>query len=287
MRKKGKQFGKRLMNWIEYSGYEPSGYEKTAAHRLVYEMGYDFAYVKLQKGNQSISISVKKGQDEFFVWCRAIKQIGNDNSIPAIFENCICLMGGEQKYITSDSLSDFFKKHGYGILKMSATSDEVIQGFIRDGSMRFAVKYVSTRLMAEHEREMSTDVLHEESAVIKDFDNMEGHEFEKYCAFILEKNGFRDVTVTSGSGDQGIDITAEKEGVKYGIQCKCYSQDIGNRAVQEVYAGKAFYKCHVGIVLTNRYFTKSAKELAENNGIILWDRDKLISLLDSKKELRS
>ena len=93
--------------------------------------------------------------------------------------------------------------------------------------------------------------------------------------------------VTSGIGDQGIDITAEKERIKYGIQCKCHSQDIGNRAVQEVYAGKAFYKCHVGIVLTNRYFTKSAKELAENNGIILWNRDKLISLLDSEKELMS
>lgn len=26
------------MNWIEYNKYEPSSYEKDAAHRLVYDM---------------------------------------------------------------------------------------------------------------------------------------------------------------------------------------------------------------------------------------------------------
>ena len=107
------------------------------------------------------------------------------------------------------------------------------------------------------------------------FDYMEGHDFEYFCAELLRKNGFSDVKVTQGSGDQGIDILATKDGIKYGIQCKCYSSDIGNKAVQEVYSGKSFYNCHVGVVLTNRYFTSSAKELAEKNGILLWDRDKL------------
>lgn len=109
----------------------------------------------------------------------------------------------------------------------------------------------------------------------KSFDAMEGHEFEYFCADILEKNGYENVEVTKGSGDQGIDIVAYKEGIKYGIQCKCYSSDIGNKAVQEAFAGKTFYGCHVAVVLTNRYFTKSAKELAEKNGVLLWDRDKL------------
>lgn len=107
------------------------------------------------------------------------------------------------------------------------------------------------------------------------FDNMDGHTFEHYCADILSKNGFYNVEVTRGSGDQGIDIIAHKDGVKYGIQCKCYSSDIGNKAVQEAFSGKTFYGCHVAAVLTNRYFTKSAKELSENNKVLLWDRDKL------------
>jgi len=114
-----------------------------------------------------------------------------------------------------------------------------------------------------------------------DFDNMEGHEFERYCADILKRNDFENVSVTQGSGDQGIDIIAFKDGIKYGIQCKCYSSAIGNKAVQEVFAGKTFYQCHVGIVLTNNYFTSSAIELAQRNGVVLWDRNKLLQMVQN------
>lgn len=113
------------------------------------------------------------------------------------------------------------------------------------------------------------------------FDYMEGHEFEYYCANILEKNGFNDVEVTPGSGDNGIDIIAYKDYVKYGIQCKCYSSDIGIKAVQEVFAGAKYYDCHVPVVLTNRYFTRQAKELAEKTNVLLWDRDKLNELINN------
>lgn len=116
------------------------------------------------------------------------------------------------------------------------------------------------------------------------FDNMEGHDFEYFCAGVLEKNKFVHVEVTKGSGDQGIDIIAYKDGIKYGIQCKCYSSDIGNKAVQEVIAGKKFYNCHVGAVLTNRYFTRSAKELAEKTGILLWDREHLEKLIHNSND---
>lgn len=115
------------------------------------------------------------------------------------------------------------------------------------------------------------------------YDEMDGHEFEYFCGDILGKNGFTGVEVTKGSGDQGIDIIAFKDGVKYGIQCKCYSSNIGNKAVQEAFAGKTFYGCHVSAVLTNQYFTNSAKELAEKNGVLLWDRDRLESFVNSYK----
>lgn len=117
-------------------------------------------------------------------------------------------------------------------------------------------------------------------------DTMEGHDFEFFCADLLRKNGFKNVSVTQGSGDQGIDIIAFKDDIKYGIQCKCYSSDIGNKAVQEAYSGKTFYNCHIGVVLTNRYFTHSAQELAKNNGIILWDRSKLLSFMEIANKKR-
>lgn len=122
-----------------------------------------------------------------------------------------------------------------------------------------------------------TPVHHRTNSI--DVDVMEGHEFEGFCAGLLRKNGFENVSVTRGSGDQGIDIIASKDGIKYGIQCKCYTADIGNKAVQEALAGKTFYKCHVAVVLTNRYFTRSARELADSTGIILWDRSRLLKLM--------
>ena len=114
--------------------------------------------------------------------------------------------------------------------------------------------------------------------LLPDFDKMDGLEFEKFCATILKANGFYNVENTKSSGDQGIDIIALKDDIKYGIQCKCYYQDVGNHAIQEAYSGKEFYDCHIAVVLTNRVFTPSAKELARKNHVILWGRDKLIEL---------
>lgn len=110
-------------------------------------------------------------------------------------------------------------------------------------------------------------------------DKLSGPDFEQYTASVLAHNGFKDVSVLGGSGDQGVDITAEKDGVKYAIQCKCYSSNLGNTPVQEVYAGKGYYGCHVAAVITNRYFTTGAKELAEKCGVLLWDRSFLTEMM--------
>lgn len=108
---------------------------------------------------------------------------------------------------------------------------------------------------------------------ISEIDGMEGHQFEYWCADLLRNIGFIKVEVTQGSGDQGVDILAEKDGIKYAIQCKCYSSDLGNKPVQEVNTGKTIYRCQIGAVITNRYFTQGGKEAAEATGVLLWDRD--------------
>lgn len=110
-------------------------------------------------------------------------------------------------------------------------------------------------------------------------DRLDGPAFERWCARLLEKVDFSDIQLTKSSGDQGVDIVASKDDVWYAIQCKCYSSDLGNHPVQEVHAGKNMYHCHVGVVMTNRYFTSGAKELARATGTLLWDRDKLKSIL--------
>lgn len=118
-------------------------------------------------------------------------------------------------------------------------------------------------------------------SLMTEVDSMDGHEFEHFCARLLKINGFEEVKVTPGSGDQGLDIIAVRDGVKHGIQCKCYGSDLGNKAVQEAFAGRTFYRCHVAVVLTNRYFTKAAKELADVDQVVLWNRDKLAEFISN------
>lgn len=114
-------------------------------------------------------------------------------------------------------------------------------------------------------------------------DVMSGRDFEYWCAYLLQRNGFTSVEVTQESNDQGVDIVAEKDQVHYAIQCKCVSNDLGNKPVQEVYAGKEMYGCQVGVVMTNRYFTSGAQKLAEKTRILLWDRDSITNLLRSEQ----
>lgn len=116
----------------------------------------------------------------------------------------------------------------------------------------------------------------------RDFDLMDGHDFEYYCADLLRKRGFQEVEVTRGSGDYGIDILAERDGVTYAIQCKCYGDSVGVKAVQEAYAGRDYYDCMVGAVLTNQYFTQPAVEAAKKLKILLWDRGYLESMIEEQ-----
>ncbi len=103
------------------------------------------------------------------------------------------------------------------------------------------------------------------------FEDMEGREFEYFCAELLEQSGFTEVEVTRGSGDYGIDILAEKDGVTYAVQCKRYTAAVGVKAVQEAYAGRDYYDRMVGAVMTNQYFTAPAVEAAGKLKILLWD----------------
>ncbi|MBR6115555.1 MAG: restriction endonuclease [Oscillospiraceae bacterium] len=125
---------------------------------------------------------------------------------------------------------------------------------------------------------MSTEVVLTD---IYEADLLDGHEFEYWCAALLQCNGFKHVLVTKGSGDQGVDIIAEKDDIKYAIQCKRYNSALNNKPIQEVFTGRIHYDCQVAAVMTNSTFTPGARELARSTGVELWDRYKLMDWLDS------
>ena len=110
-------------------------------------------------------------------------------------------------------------------------------------------------------------------------DLMKGQEFERYCANLLIAYGFKNIEVTKGSGDQGVDIVGYYNGFKFAVQCKRYSKKVGNSPIQEVVAGKIFYNCQGALVITNNYYTESAIQLAKANNVQLWDRKNLMEVI--------
>lgn len=100
----------------------------------------------------------------------------------------------------------------------------------------------------------------------------DGLEFEHWVAQSLEKFGWQ-AKATQGSGDQGVDVVATKDGLSLGLQCKRYTGAVGNKAVQEAFSGAKHMGLDKAGVLTNAEFTKSAKELAASTGVLLLSPD--------------
>ena len=91
-------------------------------------------------------------------------------------------------------------------------------------------------------------------------------EYENAICNLFQTAGFKAYLTRKGA-DQGIDVIAEKDNLKIGVQCKLYSQKVGNSAVQEALSGKAFYTLNIAIVVSNAEYTKSALQLAKSSNI--------------------
>ena len=118
---------------------------------------------------------------------------------------------------------------------------------------------------------------------IDEIDEMDGADFEEYLGQLLEDLGFYDVIVTKSSKDQGVDVMADLNEMTYAFQCKRSNRPVGNKAVQEIIAGIAYYPdCEQGIVVTNNYFTASAEDLAQMASVVLMDRDALIGMIEDR-----
>jgi hypothetical protein len=109
-----------------------------------------------------------------------------------------------------------------------------------------------------------------------------GGEFEEYLTNLFSLLGYKTEN-TKITGDQGIDVLVSRGKERYGIQAKFYSQPVGNSAVQEVIAGREYFKLSKGIVVTNSTFTTSAKQLAEKTNVRLINGEELSKLIQMVK----
>lgn len=128
--------------------------------------------------------------------------------------------------------------------------------------------------------------------------NGDGRDFEAYVASLYRGMGHEAYTTTelremgklpravmaqAGVGEQGVDVVVDaktEEGPKrIIIQCKHYSQKVGNKAVQEIFSAMNLYRADKAVVISNQEFTAPARALARENQVRLIGRDELPQLV--------
>jgi restriction system protein len=111
--------------------------------------------------------------------------------------------------------------------------------------------------------------------------------FEKLCKRLLIEIGINDITITGGSGDQGIDgkgIVKLNDVVSLNIvfQCKRYKETVSPHHVRD-FRGAMQGRGEKGLIITTGRFTKEAKSEACREGVTpieLIDGDRLVELFE-------
>lgn len=114
--------------------------------------------------------------------------------------------------------------------------------------------------------------------------------FEKLCKRLLTEVGINEITITGGSGDQGIDgkgIVKLNDVVSLNIvfQCKRYKETVSAHHVRD-FRGAMQGRGEKGLIITTGRFTKEAKNEANRDGVTpieLIDGDRLVELFEKYK----
>jgi len=87
------------------------------------------------------------------------------------------------------------------------------------------------------------------------------------------------VETTPRTGDHGADLIVHGKGRRVAIQAKYYTGNVGNAAVQEIYAAKDFYDASFAAVVTSSSYTGAARVLASKLGVVLAFDDDIVDIV--------
>lgn len=109
-------------------------------------------------------------------------------------------------------------------------------------------------------------------------------EFEDYIAHLFKNLGYS-VEVTGAAYDGGIDVIAEKNGIKHYIQCKKFiTSQVPVGAIRDFYGAMADRGAQAkGFFITTNKFTLEAERFAEDKPIELVDGLKLAKYIEMAK----
>jgi Holliday junction resolvasome RuvABC ATP-dependent DNA helicase subunit len=115
------------------------------------------------------------------------------------------------------------------------------------------------------------------SGLVDDLKSMSGVDFEEWTAALLRKHGYR-VKSTAVVGDHGIDLEIERAGRRVVVQCKRWSETVGEPVLREFYGSMLSARADAGIFVTTSSFSMQAREFVQQKPITLLDLKSLIDL---------
>ncbi|HVS82656.1 MAG TPA: restriction endonuclease [Pyrinomonadaceae bacterium] len=112
-------------------------------------------------------------------------------------------------------------------------------------------------------------------------------EFEKFVEDLLAELGYEKTNQTGGSGDQGADILAEKNGDRVVIQCKRYKGIVGPHEVRDLIGAMALADAQRGLLITTGMFSIQAERMIGEAQIEMVDGNKLIEVIAEARTKRT
>lgn len=169
------------------------------------------------------------------------------------------------------------------------------RGYIeKDGTYYVITKqgsdYAEEVLITEPDRKVFQSISvfndNQKNKMRKLLEEMNPYHFEYLIRDLLAAMGYEDVTVTSQSGDKGVDVVAN---IQFGItditevvQVKRHKANIGRQIIDQLRGALPYHRAIRGTLITLSDFTQGSKDAAIFSGaapITLIDGDRLIDLL--------
>lgn len=138
--------------------------------------------------------------------------------------------------------------------------------------------------MADYQQAVESAQEHAEerkkaNQTLEDLRRLSPSGFEEYIGDLFEGLGYQRVNIRGGSGDQGADILAEKDGERVAIQCKRYKGIVGPHEVRALIGALQLTEAQRGILITTGMFSIQAEKIAGEAPIKTIDGNKLIELI--------
>ncbi|WP_425805569.1 restriction endonuclease [Desulfitobacterium sp. Sab5] len=140
-----------------------------------------------------------------------------------------------------------------------------------------AITQYQTKIDIFRENENKSKIL---SQKVEQLYELTPREFEEWTANLFESLRYEKVTLTPQSNDKGIDVLAEKNGLKIAVQCKKFKGVVGSPSIQTFLGALQNAEAHKGFFITTGTFSVEAEKIALNMPIELYDKVRLVQLIE-------